>query len=1527
MPLSTRSAFKSPLAWRLEVLTWVLVSGILSGWTAMAAPTAIISEFLAENTAGLRDEDGDRSDWIELFNPSDRPLDLGGWRLTDNPSQRSKWVFPPGVILPAGGSRLVFASGKNRTQPDQPLHANFSLRREGEYLALFPPLSDTPATEFRPTFPAQTADVSFGEGTRVATEALIQTNSATRIRIPPADDSGVEWTGSSSGDSFDDSQWSVGTAAAGFDESAADRLYPLLGYWTFDDVSNPRVAVDSSGRNAKGTLLGPAAYTPGGVGHSGRPGDRAVDFGGGDNGASIRVDAAAQGGFDEITALDRATVSLWVHGGPQLPAPHSVFWFDSGATGTDSRNFMAHLPWSDNIIYFDTAGCCQADTRIARLESDSTKWKGQWNHYVFLKRGPRKEIWQNGRLWHWGDEAAPLRAMKGLWLGSARDAASSYPGKLDEVAVWAGALTPTDIQALAAGIPASQVGGFRPWFATDLTAAMRGVASRAQFRIPFVTAAKAVPEMLQLQIQYDDGFILWLNGVEMLRRNAPVTRSRTKAEGLTPETFNLIPPAGVLRPGTNLLAMEALNDAVAGDDFLIRVELRAAERLPRRFFAQATPGTPNGPGAAGLIPPPYFSVERGFLTAPTPVTLSSLSPGASIRFTRDGSEPSTDSGSLIGPDPTTGLASAVVVITNSLPLRALAFRDDYEPSAVQTHTYLFAEAVERQTAQIPGYPTTWGVYGGYGPTPGQPVPADYEMDPEIVRSTSDGYRILDAIRSLPALCLTTSISNLFDRATGLYPNSASQGAQWERPASAELVFPDGRRGFQINAGLRIHGGLSRQHWHALKHSFRLGFSRDYGPARLEYRLFDDTRVTSFNELTLRASSTDGWSVEDAQPWTRPKATYLRDVWMKDTQQSMGWPCGHSRYVHLFLNGLYWGQYNLAERTESVWLAEHLGGEPEEYDIIKDGGELQAGDRTVWNQMIDLARTGLASDAAYWRIQGRNASGAPDPMLPVYLDVDSLIDYMILHIYAGAIDWPNHNWWSARRRGTESLGFRFYTWDQEIANISLTETRTYTGEAFESVSQPEDSPAFLYDRLRQNARFRERFATRVTALTSEFGILTPAQNAARWERRQAEIDRSIVAESARWGDSRQSVPLKRSHWLSEMNWMRSAYWPRIHATALARFRRVGLYGLPSDTSIQINPRGGIVVPGSAATLTGGEELYYTLDGTDPAGTDGSPSASARRYEVGIAILSPTEIRARRLQSGSWSPEARARFLTTADVAPESSLELAEIHYHPVAGDAEQFVELWNRDSTRRVLLGGVRVSGGLDAVIPDGWVLGPRERVVLIRDSPGFENRYGPDRAVVGLFLGSLAHSGEPVHLLGPSGRILNRVHYGDSGAWPVLADGGGRSLTRRSSQQPLDPAEPSSWRPSVVPDGTPGRDDSVPLLGSEGADGNDGDGDGWTALAEYFWGTSDARPDEKPLGQPRLSVDPRAGLVLELEHPLAADAVEVSWEQSDDLSGWKPLSPNSGPAIVITADRETLRWPVPDAEAGVRFYRLWLRRR
>ncbi|HVR34581.1 MAG TPA: lamin tail domain-containing protein, partial [Methylomirabilota bacterium] len=123
-------------------------------------PGLLISEFMASNQATLNDEDGDRSDWIELHNAGELTEDLNGWFLTDDPNDLTQWQFPAVSIAP-NGYLLVFASGKNRRIASQQLHTNFRLAREGEYLALVDPGTNV-VSEFAPAFPAQFDDISYG---------------------------------------------------------------------------------------------------------------------------------------------------------------------------------------------------------------------------------------------------------------------------------------------------------------------------------------------------------------------------------------------------------------------------------------------------------------------------------------------------------------------------------------------------------------------------------------------------------------------------------------------------------------------------------------------------------------------------------------------------------------------------------------------------------------------------------------------------------------------------------------------------------------------------------------------------------------------------------------------------------------------------------------------------------------------------------------------------------------------------------------------------------------------------------------------------------------------------------------------------------------------------------------------------------------------------------------------------------------------------------------------------------------------
>lgn len=133
-------------------------------WTCTLDPDAPppgveISEFMADNNNTLNDEDGDASDWIEIRNAGDTPVDLTGWHLTDDEENLTLWRLPAFALAP-GEHRVVFASGKNRTDPAAALHTNFKLGREGGYLALTD-RDGLIVSEFR-FYPEQREDVSYG---------------------------------------------------------------------------------------------------------------------------------------------------------------------------------------------------------------------------------------------------------------------------------------------------------------------------------------------------------------------------------------------------------------------------------------------------------------------------------------------------------------------------------------------------------------------------------------------------------------------------------------------------------------------------------------------------------------------------------------------------------------------------------------------------------------------------------------------------------------------------------------------------------------------------------------------------------------------------------------------------------------------------------------------------------------------------------------------------------------------------------------------------------------------------------------------------------------------------------------------------------------------------------------------------------------------------------------------------------------------------------------------------------------------
>ena len=353
---------------------------------------------------------------------------------------------------------------------------------------------------------------------------------------------------------------------------------------------------------------------------------------------------------------------------------------------------------------------------------------------------------------------------------------------------------------------------------------------------------------------------------------------------------------------------------------------------------------------------------------------------------------------------------------------------------------------------------------------------------------------------------------------------------------------------------------------------------------------------------------------------RRRGDYLRDQWLRDTQLAMGWLAARGRFVHLYLNGLYWGLYNLCERPGPAFAAAHFGGTSEDYDS-RNGDHLLSGNGESFKQLMSRANRGLTNAVDFQTIAET-------------LDLPNFIDYMIANFYGANADWDRSSNWYAARRRIAGGKFHFFVWDGE---------RTLEAVDGNSMEFDDDeSPARLFQKLRVNEEFRLMFADRVQKHLFGQGALTPAVAAARYRRRADEIGTAIIAESARWGDYRRDVhPYKtgpyelytvNGHWRPEITRLLNDYFPKRTAMVLEQFRAVGLYPRVAAPLIRLSAR-------HCELQTKEGKVFFTTDGSDPRLPGGGLAAGAALYKKPVELRTGAIMKARAFvgeaAAGEWS----------------------------------------------------------------------------------------------------------------------------------------------------------------------------------------------------------------------------------------------------------------------------------------------------
>jgi len=814
------------------------------------------------------------------------------------------------------------------------------------------------------------------------------------------------------------------------------------------------------------------------------------------------------------------------------------------------------------------------------------------------------------------------------------------------------------------------------------------------------------------------------------------------------------------------------------------------------YLRPPTPGAANGTNYVQFVADTKFSLDRGFYSAPISVVITTATESATIYYTTNGSVPSPTNGSVY---------AAPLVIARTTVLKAAAFKAGFEPSNVDTHSYLFLADIVQQDFQkvvALGFPTNWGA-----------TAADYGFDPDVVGANgTDRYSgkytasLSNDLRSIPSVSLALSVSEMFGT-NGIYTRSEQGGDAWERPVSFELLYPDGRKSVQANAGVRIHGGFFRLHSATRKHSFRVLFREQYGPGRLNRPLFGSKAAAEFDTLVLRGGANDAysWQFGFSQP------LYIRDSFIRQSLLDMNAPAPRDFFVHLYINGVYWGLYDLSERPDAAFASTYFGGVEDDWDALNDDG-VSNGSNAAWTNFLALCSQGLASDAAYQRVQGNHPDGTPNPAYPNYLDVDQMVDYLIALFYGGTRDWPGKNYWLLRHQ-TNNTGFKFMAWDMEMCLGLLNTNANWDTTGFTNdVAAP-------YGAARGNAEFRLRFADRVhkhffndgalyvDPVQPQWDPMHPERNrpAARFAALAAAIDSAMVAESARWGDQHAAVPYTRDeHWRVERDRVLNYWIPSRATNILQQFRAAGLY--PTVEAPRFNQHGGEMPAGFqlAMTMPSGS-IYYTVNGGEPRQTN-----QATFYFAAVTLPENAIVKARALSAGQWSALNEATFTTS-----RLPFIITEIHYHPAdpsiaernAGfdDADQFefLELLNAGAnpvslTNLLLTNAVRFHFRSSPVT----TLMPGAVALLVKNRAAFVQRYGSEWPVIGEYDGNLSNGGERLLLLDGT-RTVADVTYGTDAPWPASADGAGNSLEVVDWNGNFN--SPTNWLASVEWGGTPGR--------------------------------------------------------------------------------------------------------------------------
>jgi hypothetical protein len=867
----------------------------------------------------------------------------------------------------------------------------------------------------------------------------------------------------------------------------------------------------------------------------------------------------------------------------------------------------------------------------------------------------------------------------------------------------------------------------------------------------------------------------------------------------------LVPPGGLLAPFGLANAGESL---VLTDRFgreLDRIDVpplhpdQAIGRIPdggtRWGFlsgTQSTPGTTNSPVSTGIVvAPPEFSVDGGFHTAALDVRLESREPGGVIRYTRDGSPASATSPAATGP----------LRIEQTTVVRATTFDAAGNGSQETVRTFFIG----------PRRHTGWPVISLAAP------PAYFEF--------KDGY----------LFGMTSQVVNNRGEVIQNYPFSGSNA--WkdrEIVVSLELFEPDGTPGLRQRAGLKVYGGWGSRGYP--QKSLAVLARREYGAGSFKHEIFPDSGLDNFESFVLRNSGNDNQSTHQIPPrppisqfgTTRSYGSYfvngtftlMRDGLMQRLLQDHTRLDGQAyRPAVVYLNGQYWGIYNLREKLSEHHVLAHHGLPKGSVDLIEGYGDVRAGDATAYRAFRDFVNTrSMAAETNYQHVAR------------TWLGVDNFIDYHLSVIYFQNFDIGNIKCWRPRTpRGrfhwmVYDQDYGFGLWPAKIYEPAMARDYADYANMFKfatagtgtSTGWPNaGGRTLLLRRLLANPGFRDRFIRRCTdllntAFREERAIsLIDSMAAVLRPEIPAHLERWSWDELTRQGYGapyqREFQPFTQATWETNLTVLREFATKR---PALVRSQCAAHFGLGTGNGtlhVRVNPpnAGAIQLNSLFLTNSGWEGIYFA-GLTNDLQAIAQPGFRVRGWTTDTGFTASPFLNT--VVSAGQTQTMVAEFEPLpVPPAPAKTVWITEINYHaPDDLDADDWIELHNPGNTSINLQGWVlRDQQDDSACVLPGFELAPGGSCVIARSVVKFQWTHPNASDPIASFDFGLGNSGDTVRLFDPTGIEVQRVAYRDEVPWPVTADGQGSTLHRLASGS--DPSLASSWIASPVRGGTPGR--------------------------------------------------------------------------------------------------------------------------